>query len=59
MKQQAPLCGANSIAPDPVASLGRAVVKGPSQEAWQAPSFDEVKPPGLATLVCPFLSLLA
>ena len=31
----------NVASSDPNASLGRAVVKGPSQEAWQAPAFDE------------------
>jgi len=31
----------NVASSDAVASLGRAVVKGPSQEAWQAPQFDE------------------
>ena len=31
----------NVASSDAVASLGRAVVKGPSQEAWQAPDFDE------------------
>lgn len=31
----------NVSSSDPQASLGMAVVKGPSQEAWQAPQFDE------------------
>lgn len=31
----------NVASSDPQASLGIAVVKGPSQEAWQAPQFDE------------------
>jgi len=31
----------NVASSDASASLGRAVVKGPSQEAWQAPGFDE------------------
>ena len=31
----------NVASSDPNASLGRAVVKGPSEEAWQAPLFDE------------------
>ena len=31
----------NVASSDATASLGRAVVKGPSQEAWQAPQFDE------------------
>jgi len=31
----------NVASSDPLLSLGQAVVKGPSQEAWQAPAFDE------------------
>ena len=31
----------NVASSDPNASLGRAMVKGPSEEAWQAPLFDE------------------
>ena len=34
-------CFGNVASNDPVASLGRAVVKHASQEAWQAPAFDE------------------